>query len=123
MKYTNVVSISGFGTDLSPYQGPPSPEKDQLWTELYNCMMSAHQLTCRPEPNTDVIAVGISRIPIEDAAQLVNRTVPIPGDPGQYIIALDVFHELHCLVSRDRFFAVTPSPRMRTTLIIVSYRI
>lgn len=43
--------------------------------------------------------VGISRIPKSDAAHLVNKTVPIADDPGQYAISLDVFHQLHCLVS------------------------
>ncbi|EEP82687.1 predicted protein [Uncinocarpus reesii 1704] len=34
---------------------------------------------------------------MSDAAELVNKTVPIPDDPGHYAIALDVFHQLHCL--------------------------
>lgn len=36
---------------------------------------------------------------MSDAAQLANRTVPIGNDPGNYAVTLDVFHELHCLVS------------------------
>lgn len=36
---------------------------------------------------------------MSSAAQLVDKTVPIPDYPGQYVIALDVFHQLHCLVS------------------------
>jgi hypothetical protein len=30
--------------------------------------------------------------------QLPNRTAPIPGDEDHYIVGLDVFHQLHCLV-------------------------
>ncbi|KAH8813718.1 hypothetical protein DL96DRAFT_1472516, partial [Flagelloscypha sp. PMI_526] len=52
---------------------------DDAWQELYN--------------NT------VLRIPKSQAAQLPNRTYPIAGDDGYYIAALDVFHQLHCLVT------------------------
>ncbi|KAJ7696318.1 hypothetical protein B0H17DRAFT_929641, partial [Mycena rosella] len=67
----------GFPSDLSPFQIPPSPALDQMWSELYN--------------------YGISRIPKEEAARLPNKTHPIPNDDGYYIAELDVFHNLHCL--------------------------
>ncbi|KAF7341323.1 hypothetical protein MVEN_01868600 [Mycena venus] len=67
----------GFGTDLSPFQVPSSPDLDKAWEDLYN--------------------FGISRISKDEAARLPNKTSPIPGDPGFYIAELDVFHELHCL--------------------------
>lgn len=35
---------------------------------------------------------------MSQAARLVNKTVPIPGEPGQYVVQLNVFHQLHCLV-------------------------
>lgn len=47
--------------------------------------------------NTDDIQVGISKITLEEARPLKNRTVPI-DDEGHYIVTLDVFHQLHCLV-------------------------
>lgn len=50
-----------------------------------------------PYANTNLDS--IQRIPKSDAARLVNKTEPIPGEPGNYIVALNVFHELHCLVS------------------------
>lgn len=43
--------------------------------------------------------VGVSRIPMSDAARLVNKTVPLAEYPGEYVVSLDVFHQLHCLVS------------------------
>jgi hypothetical protein len=55
--------------------------------------------------------VGISRIPISAAALLVNRTVPIPGDPEHYVVSLSVFHQLHCLVGVPRWHV---SPFVRT---------
>lgn len=39
----------------------------------------------------------MTRIDKESADQLVNRTSEIPDDPGYYITALDVFHQMHCL--------------------------
>ena len=40
---------------------------------------------------------GVTRVDKESADQLVNRTSEIPDDPGYYITALDVFHQMHCL--------------------------
>ncbi|KAJ7694903.1 hypothetical protein B0H17DRAFT_931433, partial [Mycena rosella] len=68
----------GFSSDLSPFQIPPSPTLDQMWSDLYNG--------------------GISRITKEEAARLPNKTHTIPGDDEHYIVELDVFHNLHCLV-------------------------
>lgn len=86
LRYRNVVYVAGFGTELSEYQGAPSPENDAAWSDLYN--------------------FGISRISKSDAAQLANKTVPIANDPGQYAVSLDVFHQLHCLnMVRKRVWA------------------
>ena len=39
-------------------------------------------------------------IPQEQAAKLVNRTVLYPHDEQRrYVIEIDVFHQLHCLVT------------------------
>ncbi|KAF9530399.1 hypothetical protein CPB83DRAFT_810742 [Crepidotus variabilis] len=73
----NVVFTSGFVPEVSIYQGPSSPERDQAWEDLYS--------------------YGISRIPKSSAARLVNKTVPIPDDPDHYVVMLKVFHQLHCL--------------------------
>ena len=37
-------------------------------------------------------------IPMEQAAKLPVKTTPIPEAPGYYVVGLDVFHQLHCLV-------------------------
>ncbi|KAJ6451914.1 hypothetical protein C8R45DRAFT_848091, partial [Mycena sanguinolenta] len=56
---------------------PPSPKLDAAWDELYN--------------------FGVSQIPKSQARLLPNKTHPIPGDESNYILELDVFHNLHCL--------------------------
>lgn len=44
-------------------------------------------------------AVGVSKVPKSDAAKMFNRTVAILGDEENCVIALNVFHQLQCLVS------------------------
>ncbi|KAF8885578.1 hypothetical protein CPB84DRAFT_1685384 [Gymnopilus junonius] len=63
--------------DISPFWQLPSPELDQLWEDLHS--------------------FGVSRIPKSEVVLLPHKTSPIPGDEEDYVIELDVFHELHCL--------------------------
>ncbi|KAH6671337.1 hypothetical protein B0J14DRAFT_93493 [Halenospora varia] len=41
--------------------------------------------------------VGISQIPYSSAIKLPNATAPTRKGSDQYIVGLDVFHQLHCL--------------------------
>jgi len=45
------------------------------------------------------------KIPRSEAVLLPNKTYPIHDEPGYYLGSLDVFHQLHCLVSNCRFFS------------------
>ncbi|KAF8990219.1 hypothetical protein BDQ17DRAFT_1372190 [Cyathus striatus] len=63
----------------TPFQGPPSPEMDMRWHDLYG--------------------VGISTLSKSEADRLPNKTSVIPGEPGHYIASLTVFHHLHCINS------------------------
>ncbi|THG98154.1 hypothetical protein EW026_g3976 [Hermanssonia centrifuga] len=56
----------------------PSAEVDEAWNDLYNVF-------------------AVSQIPAAQAKLLPNKTLRVPGDTGNYIIGLSVFHELHCL--------------------------
>jgi hypothetical protein len=40
--------------------------------------------------------VGVSAIPKSEATKLSNKTIPRPGS-DDYLVELDVFHQLHCL--------------------------
>ncbi|KAJ7641268.1 hypothetical protein FB45DRAFT_899814 [Roridomyces roridus] len=75
--YKVVKFHRGLRDDLPIYERPPSPEGDQAWGLLYE--------------------YALSRIPKSEAVKLTNKTWPILDEPGNYIIALDVFHQLHCL--------------------------
>ncbi|KAF8303389.1 hypothetical protein DL93DRAFT_2090270 [Clavulina sp. PMI_390] len=72
-------------TETSPYHGPRTEARDMLWANLYMPYTWA----------------GLPRKMIE---ALPNRTERIQNDverlgEPRYLIDLDVFHQLHCLVS------------------------
>ncbi|KAJ4470470.1 hypothetical protein J3R30DRAFT_3711809 [Lentinula aciculospora] len=68
---------ASFRTDITKYQGTPTEEIDKNWEDLYR--------------------YGVNQIPASEANKLVDKTVPIPGDEDNYIVTLEVFHQLHCL--------------------------
>jgi len=97
-----VFTVGTSWTGLTRWEGE-GPETDAAWQELYNSPSSS--LT----PPTQLMnCIGtIMRIPKEQAALLPNRTAPIVGDPeGYYIAQIEVFHQLHCLVSGSVVYAV-----------------
>ncbi|PLN76268.1 hypothetical protein BDW42DRAFT_179149 [Aspergillus taichungensis] len=78
IKYGPVTFNGGFDkSNKTPYQGYPNEANNQAWEALYN--------------------FGVIEVPRSEAAKLVNTTMPVPEDPTQYVVELDVFHELHCL--------------------------
>ncbi|KAK0127739.1 hypothetical protein ONS96_007253 [Cadophora gregata f. sp. sojae] len=77
LRNNKVVFSSGFGIEQSPFQGQPNELNNKLWESLYN--------------------FGITRISTEEARPMPNKTLPIPGDKGGYVVQLSVFHLLHCL--------------------------
>ncbi|KAK7064603.1 hypothetical protein R3P38DRAFT_2825489 [Favolaschia claudopus] len=78
LEYKQVKFHSGFGSDLPIFDQPPSDEVDKAWDGLYE--------------------FAYSKISRHEAIRLPNKTYPILGEkPTTYMLALDVFHELHCL--------------------------
>ncbi|KAJ7906204.1 hypothetical protein B0H13DRAFT_1619603 [Mycena leptocephala] len=75
--YKVVKFHRGLQDDIPIYERPPSDEVDQAWEQLY--------------------AYAASRVPKSEVVKMTNRTWPILHEEGNYIIALDVFHQLHCL--------------------------
>ncbi|KAF3070145.1 hypothetical protein CFAM422_006618 [Trichoderma lentiforme] len=69
--HTNIVDAP------DEFQGGPSETLNKAWDDLFN--------------------FGISTIPKAQAKLLPNYTSPVPGHEDEYIVELDVFHQLHCL--------------------------
>lgn len=38
-------------------------------------------------------------VPASDLKKIKTASIGVPGEPGDYIAGLSVYHELHCLVS------------------------
>ncbi|KAJ3737768.1 hypothetical protein DFJ43DRAFT_23524 [Lentinula guzmanii] len=77
IEYNLLKFAFGFGDDITPYQGVPSPQVDAAWSALY------------PYP--------AAAVPKSEAAKMANKTSPIPGDETNYMVIPEVFHTLHCL--------------------------
>ncbi|KAJ7676339.1 hypothetical protein B0H17DRAFT_1139914 [Mycena rosella] len=77
IKYETVKFHRGLHDNIPIYERPSSAEVDQAWEELY--------------------AYAASRVPKSEVVKMMNITWPILHEEGNYVIALDVFHQLHCL--------------------------
>ncbi|KAJ6472292.1 hypothetical protein C8R47DRAFT_1221798 [Mycena vitilis] len=75
--YKTVKFHRGLQDDIPIYERPPSAAVDQAWEELYE--------------------YAASRVPKSEVVKMTNKTWPILNEEGNYVIALDVFHQLHCL--------------------------
>jgi hypothetical protein len=94
IEYHDVVFKRDFGPEarlFSDYAGWPSDDLDQKWDELYYR--------------------GFAAIDAESHEHLLNKSVntPVEGFQDTYMVTLDVFHELYCLVktltwSRSMYF-------------------
>ncbi|KAJ7823564.1 hypothetical protein B0H14DRAFT_2826013 [Mycena olivaceomarginata] len=90
LEYKSVKFHSGFGPDMPIYDQPPSDEVDRAWEGDVHHNSDAELVY--------FFLVAYSKIPRNQAVRLANKTYPILGDnPATYMLALDVFHELHCL--------------------------
>jgi hypothetical protein len=47
---------------------------------------------------------GVSAISSAEAAKLPNRTSAIPSRPNEFVVELDVFHQIHCLNALRKTF-------------------
>ncbi|KAF2834035.1 hypothetical protein CC86DRAFT_279384 [Ophiobolus disseminans] len=70
-------TFDGYFFEPSPYTRVSKEEKNKNWEALYE--------------------FGISGIPRAEAAKLTNETLANPDNPDEYMIQLEVFHNLHCL--------------------------
>lgn len=48
-----------------------------------------------------ILGVGVIKVPKADAERLPNQTLAIPGEDDGYIVGIEVYHQLHCMVSAE----------------------
>lgn len=95
----------------SPYNGEPSAKVDQAWTNLLQCKCLKLLESARTDGTDMNIAVSKS-----DLDKIGADSIKVPGEEGEYIAGLGVYHELHCLVSTASYGLLwligteTPSP-------------
>jgi hypothetical protein len=77
--------------------GVPGNDTDMLWEYLYSCMYNTLVQSWLAILTSLINLVGLSSIYAVAAGKLPNSTVSVPGHPDQYVIKLDVFHQLYCL--------------------------
>ncbi|KAJ7124649.1 hypothetical protein C8R43DRAFT_1147370 [Mycena crocata] len=77
LTYQTVRFHRGLEGDVPIYEQPPSATVDEAWKNLWDG--------------------AASRIPKSEAVKMINDTWPVLHHEGNYIITLDVFHQLHCL--------------------------
>ena len=90
--------------DGLPDAGIPTNETDALWEDLYLSKSIFFDPFFGRLTNHASFIVGVSQIPYSSARQLPNATELIPGTEDQYIVELDVFHQLHCLNALRKSF-------------------
>lgn len=101
IEYELVTFLGGDDDDGTIFVLDNSPELDEAWLSLYPSMLY-FVLNFRPPL---IRLAGLWQlIDQEQAAKLVNPTILFPHDPDRrYVVELDVFHQLHCLVCTEAF--------------------
>ncbi|KAI9845205.1 MAG: hypothetical protein M1838_001823 [Thelocarpon superellum] len=101
VEYEIKVFAGSFTGDKTIYQGKPNDANNAASSDPF-LLAPANQ---RP------LSRWYQSHPNAHAAQLVNKTVRIPKDPGHYIVGLSVFHQLHCLnMVRQAMYATVQYP-------------
>ena len=87
------------GTEHKTVYQQLTDEADKAWEDLYTrtCSLRVQAL----QSDSVFLSASIFMVSHDVAAQLPNRTHPVTRDApeGNYLAHLDVFHQIHCLVS------------------------
>lgn len=115
VSHRNVVP--GALTSTSKYHGPPTDEVDANWEALYvPCTLSGALYTFSYAHSrlTDLV----SSIDKKGALRLENPhdDVAWDSDPTKFAVQVEVFHHLHCLVSRSHSAVLARRTNSSTTL-------
>ncbi|KAL9071438.1 MAG: hypothetical protein Q9157_005471 [Trypethelium eluteriae] len=97
LAYKVVTFSNAMQDDRSKYQGLPTDEVDEAWEGLYSKEI-------------------ITKIEEEQAKKLPDTTLGLHDEPGQYVVGLEVFHQLQCLDRiRKAFYPGRYSAHSNTT--------
>ncbi len=102
--------LRNFTNDEVPlWTGPPSPEREQRWHDLLQGKQAGDIRTiCRVQKLNLRLGIDI-RVTEEDIEKLGRKenAVKLSDEKGGYAVLVNVYHELHCIVS------AAPSPPTR----------
>src|ERR1700761_5190594 len=99
VEYETKSFHQGFGNDTSPYQGWPNDEIDQRWEDMYSSQFVPF-ITLGPFILTKTEGVTLHvDAKMHDQLAAKSELIAMPGLESEYLVGLDVFHQLHCLVS------------------------
>lgn len=84
--------------ELTEYEGRPTSKSNQAWADLIQCMYAHIMVIKRRSLLTNTTQVGSTSITEEEKSRLPFDTAPNVLKGGEYVIGLQVFHQLHCLV-------------------------
>ncbi|KAF7345953.1 hypothetical protein MVEN_01617800 [Mycena venus] len=99
VRYKTIKFTRGFLDEISIYERDPSAAVDNAWRNLHSFERT--------------------KMSTSEAMRMLNTTWPLEREPGQYMFALDVFHQLHCLdvlrkeVYRDYGYKHVPMNHIR----------
>lgn len=110
----------GRHNDLTSYEGYPNEENNAVWDLLLEGKYFAAIPQCQyigfqwiDVSNLSVGVVGISK---QENSRLLNGTATARKDQKQYVVELELFHQLHCLV-RTRSYSLLSHPVCQLTLV------
>jgi hypothetical protein len=101
VEYETKVFQHGFGNETTKYQGWPNDDIDREWEEMYSSKFTPSTWFGLCLSITEGVTLHVDS-KMHDQIAAKSEHIPIPGFEGEYMIGLDVFHQLHCLVSRSR---------------------
>ena len=82
---------------MTPWEGRPNTENEAAWNRLTSGAFLQQPSDVR---NTDLnVIVGVVSLAEDEMKRLPGGTAPNRYNGSEYIVELEMFHQLHCLVN------------------------